>query len=174
MWTQLSWSIFTIICRIVADDSPASLNSHCIMEQNCSSTEHKTITLVPTDNTCFVLCTLVSPAHRGSYWHYWIVVQCCIIHSIDRCVLSLVPMHPTIIWPLADLCSRSELWFKTSPSSQWLSVHQITTLAKLRGPTADIIRPGCLCPINFLPHSFTPFSACQCGQSGGDWKCLLT
>lgn len=86
---------------------------------------------------------------------------CCLVSSCDP---SLVPMHPPISWPVADLhrrWHRSELWFKTSQRSQWLSVHQITTLAALRGPAADIIRPGSLCPVNFLPHSFTPFSACQ-------------
>lgn len=88
------------------------------------------------------------------------------------CPLSGSHASPPNSWPVADLCSQwhqSEPWLETTPSSQWLSVHQITTLAELRGPAADTNRPGCVCPINFLPHNFTLFSACQWGRSGGGW-----
>lgn len=105
--------------------------------------------------------------------HHSTCVSCIMLDSqvvlhclVFCCIPTLVPMHPPISWPVSDLCSRwhwREPWFKTSPSSQWLSVNQITTLAGLRGPAADTNRPGCLCPINFLPHSFTLFSACQRG-----------
>lgn len=115
--------------------------------------------------------------------HHSTCVSCIMLDSQDVlhclvfcCIPTLVPMHPPTSWPVTDLCSRwhwREPWFKTSPSSQWPSVHQITTLAGLRGPAADTNRPGCLCPINFLPHCFTLFSACQRGQSGGCWKCLM-
>lgn len=83
---------------------------------------------------------------------------------------------PPISWPVADLCNQwhqNEPHLETVPSSQWLSVHQITTLAELWGPAVDTNKLGCVCSINFLPHNFTLFFACQWEQSGGGWKCLV-
>lgn len=101
--------------------------------------------------------------------------NCCRLHMARH--WSWFPWTPFFSWPVPDRSSRwlwSEPWFKTSPSSQQLSVHQITTLAELRCPAADRNRPDCVCPINFLPQSFTLFSACQWGRSGGGWKCQVT